>query len=152
MRQNQRGRRRHVSASRRELFDRYCRQPGTRIWAIMIRLERGETMESIAKRFKTSPQTINVYRKALEGKLSTGKTKKPQTKPTIMDIPLEQRVPDSREGWKKRGEMAIELRKTGMDVLSIARTLGLSYRQTRNLISRANRRMKNGGGIGTGRG
>lgn len=56
----------------RPAFDRFCRQRGTRINDIMTRLERGEDEESIARRYHTQPETIHVYRLALEGLLTTG--------------------------------------------------------------------------------
>lgn len=61
-----------MAADSRPAFERFCRQKGTRINAIMTRLERGESNEAIAERYKTKPDVIRVYRLALEDKLASG--------------------------------------------------------------------------------
>lgn len=54
------------------IFDWYCRTEGTRINEIMGMLEHGYPIEHIAKKYNTDTQTISVYKKALEGRLSRG--------------------------------------------------------------------------------
>lgn len=53
-------------------FDLYCRQKGTRINAIMEMIDQGWGDPEIAIAFDTDAETIAVYRKAHDGKLTTG--------------------------------------------------------------------------------
>lgn len=53
-------------------FDLYCRQPGTRINAIMEMIDQGWGDPEIALAFDTDAETIAVFRKAHDGKLTTG--------------------------------------------------------------------------------
>lgn len=58
-------------------FEDYCRVPGTRCNTIMTLIERGATNAEIAARFSgpwadVDETVIEVYRKALEGRLSKG--------------------------------------------------------------------------------
>lgn len=53
-------------------FELYCRQPGTRIAKIMKMIDEGWGDTEIALAFETEPETIAVFRKAHDGKLTTG--------------------------------------------------------------------------------
>ena len=48
----------------------YCRIPGTRCNAIMSMIEKGFSLETVAKKFHTDEATVKVYKKAMEGKLT----------------------------------------------------------------------------------
>lgn len=48
---------------RKELFERYCMQPGTRMARILSAIANGEDILAIAKKFKTDAPTIRVYEK-----------------------------------------------------------------------------------------
>lgn len=66
-----------------EIFAAKCRQKGTRIDAIMTRIERGESNREIAERYGADDETIEVYRKALEGRLcdlDSGRAAQAETK------------------------------------------------------------------------
>ena len=66
-----------------EIFAAKCRQKGTRIDDIMTRIERGESNRDIAERYGADDETIEVYRKALEGRLcdlSSGRAAIAETK------------------------------------------------------------------------
>lgn len=53
-------------------YELYCLQPGTRIAKIMQMIDEGLGDVEIALAFETEPETIAVYRKAHDGKLTTG--------------------------------------------------------------------------------
>lgn len=53
-------------------FESYCRIPGTRCNEIMKMIELDIPLNRIAKRYGTDVQTVEVYKKALENKLSAG--------------------------------------------------------------------------------
>ena len=50
-------------------FVKFCRQPGTRTNAIMTDIERGLTNKELAVKYESSQRTMEVYRRALEGRL-----------------------------------------------------------------------------------
>ena len=53
-------------------FELYCRQKGTRINSIMEMIDKGWGDTEIAIAFDTDAETIAVFRKAHDGKLTTG--------------------------------------------------------------------------------
>jgi len=53
-------------------FEYYCRIPGTRCNEIMKMIELGIHERRIAMRYRTDVETIRVYKKAYDNKLSAG--------------------------------------------------------------------------------
>lgn len=106
----------------RPTFEKLCRQRGTRINAIMTRLERGEDIADIARRYHTDRCTIRVYRKALEGKLSTGseRTTAGEAKTQVDRL------------WRTVGVM----REAGQKLPVIAAALDISYETARTCMAR----------------
>lgn len=81
-------------------FRHFCRRPGTRINSIMTHIERGEDLKSIASMFGTDKSTIQVYQKALEGKLSRiAGTTAIDLRYKNKDMIVLERVPESPEDW-----------------------------------------------------
>ena len=110
----------------RSPFERYCRQKGTRIDAIMTRLERGEDERELADRYHTGIETIRVYRKALEGKLTSGHSIDSGTK----------RSPETTKA------LIIILHMAGKGPVKIARQLGMPCSTVRSIIRRMKEREK----------
>lgn len=140
-------------------FELRCRQPGTRINAIMTRLERGESEADIADRYHTTVGTIHVYRKALEGKLSRGRLGMPHEDNAMAKLAkalqAEERKKErertkkandpswiSRREWRIMERLAWGMMQEGKNSVVIAHELGLTEKQTTNLMQRARTRRR----------
>ena len=143
----------------RSPFERYCRQKGTRIDAIMTRLERGEDERELADRYHTGVETIRVYRKALEGKLSRGRLGMPHEDNAMAKLAkalkAEERKKErertkkandpswiSRREWRIMERLAWGMMQEGKNSVVIAHELGLTEKQTTNLMQRARTRRR----------
>ena len=103
----------------------YCRMPGTRINAIMTMIERGVSLERIARRYGTTVETVMVYAKALKGELCE-----------MAALDLETRI---RYIPQERVDMVTADYKAGRSYADIARRTNLSKSQVTELIRRLHR-------------
>ena len=118
---------------RRTIFEQRCRQKGTRINWIMTMIELGLDDKEIAARVRTRTgmpcdrKTINVYRKALEGRLCDMRTGRGNQS---MAVSLARKV------YKRVGRMYFEEGKSRM---GIAMELGIKRKTVDSCIDKYRR-------------
>ena len=95
------------------LFEKLCRHQGTRCNAIMTMIEEGYKSDYIAKKYGTTKDTIEVYRKALYGELSDFRTYEAPCF-TAKTLP------------EKKKDLIIRDYTSGMSLRAIARQYGIS--------------------------
>jgi len=115
------------------VFEKCCRQPGTRINWIMTRIEQGWTDEDIAAKAGTTARVIAVYRKALTGTLCVIETSHGNPAETYDKISFT---------YKRVGYMHYSM---GMTRSAIAQALGISDRRVRTCLERYRNKMKEKG-------
>ena len=124
--------------ARERTLKRFCRQRGTRIDAIMTRIEAGEPIGAIAARYRTDETTIDVYRRAMNGELSCMPEKSvraPQHKSDLICQVIGQGVPEgwpwpdlAPEDWLDCDGKAFSrrIKAAGLTQVGISRSLGMS--------------------------
>lgn len=132
------------------VFEIMCRRPGTRINSIMTRIERGEDLKSIAARYNTDKSTIEVYQKALEGKLSRIRKVEDGKEPLFWnrDLRIMRRIPEDPEDWPwpeydmtdkfsfDRAGLRRCLKERGMSMASFGRRAGFGDKFISELCTR----------------
>lgn len=100
--------------NRMKAMEEYCRIPGTRCNAIMSMIEKGFSLESVAKKFHTDEATVRVYKKAMEGKL------------TWLGGDSERVISMRELALQKRRSKVIEYYYAGLKYREIAEAMGIS--------------------------